>query len=108
MLKFWSVNHICQVCKLYFYFGCVQHFGQYLYLSVFNEQESVLLSALVKYMLYSHCTENCIYLYSLESKSPCFLMKNWSKSSLCLRIYFAHKTAQLILEKPALLRNDWL
>ena len=26
MLKFWSVNYICQVCKLYFYFGNVQNF----------------------------------------------------------------------------------
>ena len=38
MLKFWSVNYICQVCKLYFYFGHVRNFGQYLYLSVFNKQ----------------------------------------------------------------------
>ena len=38
MLKFWSVNYICQVCKLYFYFGPVRNFGQYLYLSVFNKQ----------------------------------------------------------------------
>ena len=26
------------VCKLYFYFGHVRNFGQYLYLSVFNKQ----------------------------------------------------------------------
>ena len=38
MLMFWSVNYICQVCKLFFYFGHVRHFGQYLYLSVFNKQ----------------------------------------------------------------------
>ena len=38
MLKFWSVNYICQVCKLYFYFGHVRNFGQYLYFSVFNKQ----------------------------------------------------------------------
>ena len=37
-LKFWSVNYICQVCKLYFYFERVQNFGQYLYLTVFNKQ----------------------------------------------------------------------
>ena len=34
MLQFLSVNYICQVCKLYFYFGHVQNFGQYLYLSI--------------------------------------------------------------------------
>ena len=38
MLKFWSVNYICQVCKLYFYFGHVRNFEQYLYLSVFSKQ----------------------------------------------------------------------
>ena len=35
--QIWSVNYICQVCKLYFYFGHVQHFGQYLYLSGFSK-----------------------------------------------------------------------
>ena len=38
MLQFWSGISICQVCKLYFYFGHVQNFGQYLYLNVFNKQ----------------------------------------------------------------------
>ena len=38
MLQFWSVYYICQVCKLYFYFGQVQNFGQYLYFSVFSKQ----------------------------------------------------------------------
>ena len=37
MLQFWSVNYLCQVCKLYFYFGHVRNFGQYLYLSVFSK-----------------------------------------------------------------------
>ena len=37
MSKFWSVNYVCQVCKLYFYFGNVPNFEQYLYLSVFSE-----------------------------------------------------------------------
>ena len=31
-------KYIYQVCKLYFYFGHVRNFGQYLYLSVFNKQ----------------------------------------------------------------------
>ena len=30
MLQFWSVNYICQVCELYFYFGQ--------YLSFFSKQ----------------------------------------------------------------------
>ena len=49
VLQFWSVNYICQVCKLYFYFGHVQNFGQYLYLSV--NSESDLLLAFVKYVV---------------------------------------------------------
>ena len=38
MLQFWSVNYICQVYNLYFYFGHVQNFGKYLYFSVFSKQ----------------------------------------------------------------------
>ena len=63
MLEFWSVNYICQVCKLCFYFGHVRNFGQYLYLSVFSKQ----FLAFVKYILYSHCTKNCIFLVLLAS-----------------------------------------
>ena len=37
MIKFWSVNYVCHFCKLYFYFGYVQNFGQYLYFSVFSK-----------------------------------------------------------------------
>ena len=38
MLKFWSVNYICQACKLYFYFGHIQNFGPYVYLSVLSKE----------------------------------------------------------------------
>ena len=49
--------------------------------------ESVLLLAFVKYILYSHCTQNCIFLYFLEAKNPCFVMKHCSKSSyICVFI----------------------
>ena len=37
-LQFWSVNYIWQFCKLYYYFGHVQSYGQYLYLSIFSKQ----------------------------------------------------------------------
>ena len=43
--------------------------------------ESVLLLALVKYMLCSHFTQNCILLYFLKAKNPYFLTKNCWKSS---------------------------
>ena len=68
MLKFWSVNYICQVCKLYFYFGHVRNFGQYLYLC-------------------SHFTQSCILLYFLEAKNPYFETKNcWKSSYICVFI----------------------
>ena len=49
--------------------------------------ESVLLLALVKYMLYNHFTQNCIFLYFSEAKSPCFVTKNrWKSSYICVFI----------------------
>ena len=87
MLKFWPVKYISQVCQLYFFFGNVLNFGQCLYLSVFSKQWKFLLLALVKYMLYSHFTQNCIFLYFLEAKNPCFLTKNcWKSSYICVFI----------------------
>ena len=50
-------------------------------------REGVLLLAFVKYMLYSHCTQNCIFLYFLEAKKLLFVTKNCSKSSyICVLI----------------------
>ena len=38
-------------------------------------------------MLYSYCTQNCIFLYFLEAKNPYFVTKNCSKSSyICVFI----------------------
>ena len=79
MLQFRSV--IGQVCKLYFYFEHFRNYGQYLYLSVLVNSESVLILAFVKYMLCDQFTENCIFLYFLEAKNPCFVTKNCSKYS---------------------------
>ena len=73
-----------------------------IYIWVFSiNSESVLLLALVKYMLYSHFTQNCIFLYFLEAKNPCFVTKNCSKFSYICVIYFVQKTVQLILQKPS-------
>ena len=51
MLQFWSVNYICQLSKLCFYFRHVRNFGQHLYLSVLVNSESVVLLAFMKYIL---------------------------------------------------------
>ena len=46
--------------------------------------ESVFL---VKYMLCSHFTQNCILLYFLEAKNPYFVTKNcWKSSYICVFI----------------------
>ena len=59
-----------------------------IYIWVFSiNSESVLLLALVKYMLCSHFTQNCIFLYFLEAKNPCFVTKNcWKSSYICVFI----------------------
>ena len=49
--------------------------------------ESVLLLALVKYMLRSHFTQNFILLYFLGAKNPYFVTKNcWKSSYICVFI----------------------
>ena len=68
MWQFWSVDYICLVCNLYFLFWTCLKFWTRFYLSVFSNSESVLLLAFVKYMLYRHCTQNCIFLNFLEAK----------------------------------------
>ena len=60
--------------------------------------ESVLTLAVVKYILYSYFTQNCIFLYLLEAKNPCFVTKNCSKSSYICVFVLSEKTAQLILQ----------
>ena len=59
-----------------------------IYIWVFSINfESVLLLALVKYMLCSHFTENCTSFYFLEAKIPYFVKKNcWKSSYICLFI----------------------
>ena len=49
--------------------------------------ESVLLLALVKYMLCSHSNQNCVFLYFLEAKNCCFVTKScWKSSYICVVI----------------------
>ena len=61
MLKFWAVNYICQDCKIYF-FSDMSKILDNIYVWLFSiNSESVLLLALVKYMLCSHLNQNCIF-----------------------------------------------
>ena len=52
-----------------------------IYIWVFLVKIESVLQAFVRYMLYSHCTQNCIFLYILEAKYHCFVRKDCSKSS---------------------------
>ena len=80
MLKFWSVN--------YTFILDMSEILDNIYIWVFLVNiESVLLLALVKYMLCNHFTQNCILLYILRAKNPYFVTKNWWKSSyICVLI----------------------
>ena len=91
MLKFWSVNYTFILDM----FEILDNF--YIWVFLVNS-ESVLLLALVKYMLCSHFTQNCIFLYFLEAKNPYFVMKNyWKSFYICVfilskkRRYWFHK-----------------
>ena len=58
----------------------------YIWVSLVNI-ESVLLLALVKCMLCSHFTQNCILWYFLEAKNTYFETKNcWISSYICVFI----------------------
>ena len=67
-----------------------------IYIWVFSiNGESVLLLALVKYMLCSHFTQNCIFCTFWRLKILALL-----KIFVYLYIYFVQKTMQLISQKP--------
>ena len=87
MLKFWSVNYICQVCKWYFFLDMSEIFDD-IYIWVFSVNiESVRLLALVRYILSSHFTQKYILLYFLEAKNLYFVTKICRKPSyICVFI----------------------
>ena len=61
-----------------------------IYICVFLvNSDSVLLLALVKYMLRSNFAQNCIFWHFLEAKNPCFMTKNRWKSYVC--VFFLSK-----------------
>ena len=75
-----SVNYtfILDICKIL----------DNIYIWVFLvNSESVLLLALVKYMLCSYFTRHCIFFYFLEAKNSCFMTNNcWKSSYICVFI----------------------
>ena len=59
-----------------------------IYIWVFlANSESVLLLALIEFMLCNHFTQNCIFWYFLDAKNHCFVPKNcWKSSYICVFI----------------------
>ena len=80
MLQFWSVNYtfILDISKIL----------DNIYIWVFLvNSESVLLLALIEFMLCNHFTQNCIFWYFLDAKNHCFVPKNcWKSSYICVFI----------------------
>ena len=69
--------------------------------------ETVLLLALVRYVLYSHFTQNCILLYFLQANVVLLVVlfvfcdEKLLKIFLYLCIYFVQRTAQVISQNPS-------
>ena len=104
----WSGNISVLVCKLYFYFGHIQNFGQYLYLSVFSKQwKCPTFCFCLNIYFIAILLKTVFFLYFLEAKNPCFVMKSYSKSSYICVFILSKKTAQLILRKPSWFSNGW-
>ena len=115
MLKFWSVNCVGQVCKLYYMSEILDNI--HIWVLLVNS-ECVLLLAVVKYTLCSHFTQNCIFFF--ESKNRCFVTKNCWKFLIFAylfspkngvidfsKILIFQKTARLLRELHLQCSMDW-
>ena len=61
MLQFWFVYYIRQFCKLFYFLDMSEILDNiYIWVLLLNSK-SILLLSFVKYTLYSHCTQNCIF-----------------------------------------------
>ena len=69
--------------------------------------ESVLLFAFLNIYCIAILLKTVFFLYFLEAKNPCFVMKSYSKSSYICVFILSKKTAQLILRKPSWFSNGW-
>ena len=100
MLKFWSVNYICQVCKLYFYFGHARNFVQYLYLSVFSKHGKCPTFSFSQIYVVQPFYSKLYFVVIFGGKKSLFCDEKLLKIFFYLCIYFVQKTVQLISQKP--------
>ena len=109
-IQFWSVNHVCQVCKLYFLGWteipkCPKLWTIFLFGRFWWQRKCSACCFFKIYVFVNHYTRNRILLQFLEAKSPCD--KKIFKIFLYLFSYFFQKITQLILEKLPQFRNGW-
>ena len=69
--------------------------------------ESVLFLALVKYMLCSHFTQNCILLYFLEAKNPYILWQKIVENLLIFLYLFCQKNGATDFTKT-FITQEWM
>ena len=106
MLQFQSVNYICQVCKLYFYFGHVRKSGAISIFEYFKETVKVFYFQLLLNIRCIAIVLTAGFFVFLEAKKPCFLMKNCSKSSYIFAFNLS-KNSTINFRKTSL-NNEWL
>ena len=93
IIRFWFVNYVCQVCKLYFLFWTCPEFRTIFIFGCFKWIVKVTYLQLLVNIRCSHFTWNFFLLFG--GKNPFFLMKNFSKSSYTI-VFFCPKISTIL------------
>ena len=91
IIRFWFVNYVCQVCKLYFLFWTCPEFRTIFIFGCFKWIVKVTYLQLLVNIRCSHFTWNFFLLFG--GKNPFFLMKNFS-NFLILLYFFVQRSVQ--------------
>ena len=91
IIRFWFVNYVCQVCKLYFLFWTCPEFRTIFIFGCFKWIVKVTYFQLLVNIRCSHFTWNFFLLFG--GKNPFFLMKNFSNFPILL-YFFVQRSVQ--------------
>ena len=110
MLQLYLVNYVCQVCKLFFYFGHVRILDNiYILVMILVNSKSVLLLAFVKYMLYMfHFTQSCISFGTFGRLKILVLLRKIVQNLLIFVYLFWPKTSTIAFTKTFLTQEWWV
>ena len=102
MLQFQSVNYICQVCELYFYFG---HFVQNFYLSSFSKLKVFQFQLLLNICCIA-IVRKAVFFCTFGGKEPLFCDEKLFK----VLLYFAFILSQnsTIDSRKTSINQEWL